>query len=119
MQQTLLNFPETCDIMSTQTGVIGVKTVTCFNALQIGKQAMSQMVGKQFTDIKLSRKDRALSLLSTSSSIRTDDEIIPVERQVLFQRICINKQSNEDLQKYLQYELAPMPLYLLDEHFPF
>jgi hypothetical protein len=39
----------------------------------------------------------------------------PINPETLFQRMCIVKQSNEELQEYLQYELAPYPMSLFSE----
>lgn len=109
-------FPEIGDIMSIATGVVGDETVTCYDAVKVGKEAMSKMVNLPFSDIKLSRKDRALPLSSVSSSIRIQDEKVPVNPLLLFQRISIAKKTDEDLKTYMKYELAPFPLALFSEN---
>lgn len=108
-------FPETSDIMSIATGIVGDTTITCYNAVAIGKQAMAKMVNLEFSNIKLARKDRALPLSTVSSSIKINDEKIPVDPFLLFRRISISKNTNEDLKLYLEYELAPFPLALFSE----
>jgi len=108
-------FPETRDIISIVTGVVGDTTITCYNAVAVGKQAMAKMVNSTFSNIKLARKDRALPLSIVSSSIQIKDEKIPVDPFLLFQRISISKKTDEDLKLYMEYELAPFPLALFSE----
>lgn len=108
-------FPETSDIMSIATGVVGDTTITCYNAVAVGKQAMAKMADLDFSNIKLARKDRALPLSTVSSSIKINDEKIPVDPLLLFQRISISKKTDEDLKVYMEYELAPFPLALFNE----
>ena len=45
---------------------------------------------KLFSNIKLSRKDRALPLSTVSSSIKINDEKISVDPFLLFRRISIS-----------------------------
>ncbi|KAJ8890401.1 hypothetical protein PR048_009909 [Dryococelus australis] len=73
------------------------------------------MVGKHFTDVELSRKDRALPLASMTCSDKIYDDIVVVDPFLIFQRIYISKQTYDDLKTYLQHELAPFPLALFDE----
>ncbi|KAF0717775.1 Uncharacterized protein FWK35_00027380 [Aphis craccivora] len=108
-------FPETSQIMSISSGVVGNSTITCYDALRVGKRAMNSIVNMTFADIKLSRKDRAFPISSVCSSIKVHDEKVVVNPTLLFQRICISKRSDEDLMKYFEYELAPFPLTLFNE----
>lgn len=66
-----------------------------------------------FNDIKLSKKDKVISLIGVNSKVKIGD-IVPIDPLLLFQRICIMKKSNEELEIYLKYELAPYPLLLFD-----
>lgn len=109
-------FPEITDIMSIATGVVGDDTVNCYDAVTCGKQAMNKMVTLPFSDVKLSRKDRALPISSVTSSIKLHDENVAIDPLLLFQRISISKKSDEDLKEYLRYELAPFPLALFNEN---
>ena len=55
MWQQLANIDSLVDIL---TGIVADKTVNCDTAYDIGLVAASVVVGKNFTDVKLSRKDR-------------------------------------------------------------
>ncbi|KAJ8867661.1 hypothetical protein PR048_031464 [Dryococelus australis] len=103
-------FPVTDEILSVATGVVGDNTITCYDTPAVGKQAMANMVGKHFTDLKLSRKDRALLLASMTCSVKMYDDRVVVDPFLIFQRMSISKQTDDDLKTYLQYELAPFPL---------
>lgn len=53
--------------------------------------------------------------MSSSVKVRVREEVVVIDPLTIFQRICISKQSEEDLKGYLQYELAPYPLSLFDD----
>ncbi|CAH2107272.1 unnamed protein product [Euphydryas editha] len=108
-------FPQTTDIISIASGVVGDATITCYDAVRVGNEAMNKIVDLPFFDIKLFRKDRALSFSSVTSSIKIHDEKVAVDPTLLFQRMYISKRSEDDLIEFLEYELAPFPLALLNE----
>ncbi|KYM93404.1 hypothetical protein ALC62_15994 [Cyphomyrmex costatus] len=76
---------------------------------------MQRIDGCNFKDIKLKRSDKCVPLLAVISKIVIDKEIVPIDPLLLFQRISIVKSSDEELEEFLQYELAPFPLSLFDE----
>lgn len=108
-------FPVVEDIMSLETGVIGEGNINCYNAISVGKRAMAEVVGKCFSDVKLSRKNKALPLACVNCSIKINNDVSLVDPHLLFKRIAIAKQTSEDLIMYLEYELAPFPLALFNE----
>jgi len=81
----------------------------------VGKQAMAKMVNSTISNMKLTRKDRALPLSTVNSSVQINDKKIPVDPFLLFRRISISKKTDEDLKLYMKYELAPFPLALFSE----
>ncbi|KAJ8878928.1 hypothetical protein PR048_019531 [Dryococelus australis] len=97
-------FPVTDEIMSVATGVVGDNTITCYDALAVGKQAMTNMVVKHFTDVKL-----------MTCSVKFYYGNVVVDPFLIFQMISISKQTDDDLKTYLQHELAPFSLTLFDE----
>lgn len=76
---------------------------------------MNKVVGQRFSHVKLSKKHRALPLASMSNSVKVRGETLVIDPLMIFQRISISKQSDEDLKTYMNYELAPFPLSLFDE----
>ncbi|KMQ87541.1 hypothetical protein RF55_13145 [Lasius niger] len=108
-------FPHIHQIMSIATGIIGDEKINCHNAHNIGTTAMEKKIGNNFNDIKFSRADRVLSLLTVNSNVKVRDTTVPIDPLLLFQRISVMKRSNKELRDYLQYELAPYPVSLFDE----
>lgn len=57
-----------------------------------------------------------MPLITGSICTRIQDEVVLIDPMLLYHRISvrtdITKQSEEDLQKHFQYELAPYPLSL-------
>ena len=68
-----------------------------------------------FSDIKLTRKDRVIPLLSVNSKMKIHDDVIPIDPLLLFQRICVSKKFQDELPEFFKFELAPYPLSLFDE----
>ena len=51
-----------------------------------------------------------------TSSIKIRGDVVTINPLLIFQRISLNLKNQEDMKKYLQYELAPFPLSLFDEN---
>lgn len=51
----------------------------------------------------------------TGAVIKISNEDVAVDEMLMFLRICVTKQSEEELKKYLQYELARYPLAIFDK----
>ena len=68
-----------------------------------------------FKELRLKRSDKCLPLLTMSSNIKVDNEIVPINPLLIFQRISIMKKSQDELQNYMKYELAPYPISIFDE----
>ena len=60
-------------------------------------------------------KKKVISLQGVNSKIKIGNKSIPIDPLLLFQRICVMKKSDEELESYLKFELAPYPLPLFDE----
>ena len=48
------------------------------------------------------------------SAFKVDNEIIPADPNLVFQRILLSKDKTESLKDYINYELAPFPAALFD-----
>lgn len=84
-----------------------------YDALIVEIQVMQAIDGKYFNEIKLSKKDKVMSLQWVKSTLKIGDKTVHVDPLLLFQRICVFKKSDE-LEFYLQFEMAPYPLSLFD-----
>lgn len=108
-------FEDIDNLRNIVTGLIGTEEINCHNALTVGIQAMKAIDGTYFNEIKLSKKDKVISLHGVNSKLKIGNNTIPVDPLLLFQRICVMKKSDEELEFYLKFELAPYPLSLFDE----
>ena len=107
--------PQSHELMSIGSGVVGNDSINCDSAVEIGTEAMKKLTGKTFGDVQLHRKDRVLPLATVGNSVKVRDEIIPVNTMQLFNRIICVIKSDEDFASCLEYELAPRPLSLFDD----
>ncbi|CAH1155651.1 unnamed protein product [Phaedon cochleariae] len=108
-------FPVSLEIMSISTGVQGDVKIDCYRANEVGVLSMAAIVGGNFGDVKFQRKKRVIPLRAVNSSLNIQNEVVPVDPSLIFQRITIAKKTEQDLQQYFHFELAPYPLSLFDE----
>lgn len=108
-------FEDIDNLRNIVTGMVATDEINCHNALTIGIVAMKAIDGKNFNEIKQSRKDKVIPLLGVNSKLKIGEKTITVDPLLLFQRISVMKKSDEELQFYLKFELAPYPLSLFDD----
>ncbi|KYN10148.1 hypothetical protein ALC57_17724 [Trachymyrmex cornetzi] len=106
-------FPDVQEIVAISTGVVGNETINCYEAFDIGINLRRKMKDCNFKDMKMTIKDTAKSLLSMNSKIKVNN-IEVVDPNLIFQRLCFLRKSNDELRQYFSYELAPYPLSLFD-----
>lgn len=109
-------FPHLKTLMSITTGMTVRDKINCHNAFNIGIASFQKIIGKNFHEIKFKRNDKILPLQIINSIIKIQEEIVPIDPLLLFQRICVTKKADEELREYLHFELAPYPLSLFDEY---
>lgn len=103
------------ELMSIGTGIIGTEKTNCHMSREVGLLGIKKIIGSNFESVKFKRDSRVITLAIANSSIKIHDNIVPINPETLFQRMCIIKQSDEELQQYLEYELAPFPMSLFSE----
>lgn len=108
-------FEDVDNLRNIVTELIGTEEVNCYDALNVGILAMQGIDGQYFNDIIVSKKDKVISLHGVNSKLKIGDNIVPVDPLLLFQRICVMKKNDEELQSYLKFELAPYRLSLFDD----
>lgn len=110
-------FQDTKEIMSISTGVVGNEKINCHLSREVGTAGIMRIVGTNFAAVTFRRKDRVLPLATVNSALFIEDRPVIVKPTTLFQRMVITKQSDEELQEFLTYELAPYPPALFDDGF--
>lgn len=108
-------FPETPEITSISSGIVGDDRINCHMSREMGMQSLNRILGGDFQSVKFKQNDRVKPLAFVNCAIQLQNKTIAINPCTLFQRMCIAKQSNEELQEYLTYELCPYPLSLFDE----
>lgn len=103
------------DLRNVVTGLIGPDDINCYEAFSVGIQALKQMNGLRYNEIKQSKKNKVISLLGINGKVKIGEKTITIDPLILFQRICVMKKSDDELELYLKYELAPYPLSLFDD----
>ncbi|KAJ8881673.1 hypothetical protein PR048_018159 [Dryococelus australis] len=94
-------------LRSLFSGVIGHEKINCHNAFSVGSAAMKTMIGCNFTDVKLTRKNRVLPFAAVNTSITISNEVVPVNPQQLFMSIVWTVNNNTGgLLHYLKYDVS-------------
>ena len=102
-------------VVSVSSRVVSDNTVNCDQAFDVGEAAASSLTGKVFSDIKLSRNDRVVSITGSRNTIKVRGQEVVINPTLLFLRItCVIKNKSE-MKNYLKYELAKQPPSLFDK----
>lgn len=98
-------------------GSIAEDTVNVDNAHQIGMDILKTMQGKTVKEYSF-KKSMNVKLLSTKATVKIDGENVPIDSQLLFQRlIAVAGQSNCEemgMEELFQYELCTYPSSLFE-----
>ncbi|GBM84728.1 hypothetical protein AVEN_20749-1 [Araneus ventricosus] len=98
--------------MSIDSGIVGGNEVNCHLAEKIGRDMISKMMGINFENVKFKRKGKVVTLASINSSFKIGNISIVVDPLELFHRLCIAKNSDDDLKAFFKFELSPFPISL-------
>ena len=102
-------------LVSLSTGLVPDGSVNCDDALRVGLSSQKDMVGQNFTKVKLYRKNRVKSLASVNNLIKIRGKAMVVHHQQMLSRILSFLDSATDLAAYMKYELASRPPSLFDD----
>lgn len=105
-------FEDIDNLRNIVKGMIGTDNINCYDGLSVSMKAID---GKNFNEIKQSKKDKIVTLLGVHSKLKIVKKTVLIVPLLLFQRICVLKKGDEEIQLYLKYELMPYPLSLFNE----
>ncbi|GBM95649.1 hypothetical protein AVEN_78793-1 [Araneus ventricosus] len=105
-------FPKIDVIRSIDLGIVGGNEVNCHLSKEIGRDIISKMMGEKFENVKFKRKGKVVTLASINSFVKICNISIVVDPHILFHRLCIAKQSDNDLKAFFKFELSPFPILL-------
>ena len=109
-------FQKSIDLISIEPGEVADCSVNAYLANEIGERIIQDMEGIPVLDYSFNTKDKA-KIMNTSSNIKLDNEVVPVNPQLLFQRLLATVIRDNDIhmQQVFQYELSTSPASLFDE----
>ena len=108
-------YREKDELVSLSTGVIANHSVNCDQALAVGRKAMKSLVGKNFSELTLKRKDKVVSLAAMSRTIKIRDNNVEIRPEQFFHRLIFVCAKDEDKKEAFSYELAPQPAALFTD----
>lgn len=108
-------FGESDKIIYLSSGIVGDKRVNCFEAFDKGFEGIKSVMGMKLSDVKISRKLSVSPLSIMPSKIKLYEKDVPIDPGLIFQRIFLAKQTDDELRDNFRHELAPYPLSLFDE----
>ena len=103
------------DLINIETGEVSDCNVNVYNAKDVGNAIIKKMVGQAVLNYSYQRKNMAV-IMKSKSSIVSGCETIPIDHQLLFQRLLtIAGRDNTELESALHYELCTLPSSLLSK----
>ncbi len=101
-------------LVSIFTGVEADSSINCDDAVAIGSKQQMEMMGKNFADLKLQRKNRVKPLSAMRSTVKIRNEPVVVNEQQMLNRILAVLQTSNDLRMFVQYEFVNFAPALFD-----
>lgn len=101
-------------LFNIETGVTSSESVNAHKAKSIGDDIVKSMVGQDTFEITFKRNQKAVTL-DAAQLTKTDNDIVKVDPQLLFQRLSTAAQRFvNDLPNVFCYELCSVPFSLFD-----
>ena len=107
--QSLLSYSGCDTLVSISTDLVADKTINCDEADFIGLKAAAKMDDKPYTEIKLSSKDKVITISSAKDTVKVRGRDAVIKPTLLFMRITCDMQDSSEMDNYLCYELAQQP----------
>ncbi|XP_044731960.1 uncharacterized protein LOC123294850 [Chrysoperla carnea] len=95
--------------------IVASEMINCHRAIEIGEGLMTNIIGSDFQKLSFNRKSKILPFSAMTSTIEVEKSPVVINPLLLFQRMCISRETVGDMKQYLAYELAPFPLALFAE----
>ena len=83
-------------LVSIFTAVEADCSINCDNAVTIGSEQHTQMIGQNFADLKLQKKKRVQPLSAMRSTVKVrNDPLVVNEHQMLNRNLAVLQSSND------------------------
>ena len=112
-------FDERTELLDIDLGEVAEKTVNVFDTKSIGhtilQTILQKMIGQSVFKYSYKRKDMAVTM-KCKSSVEHNGEIIPIDNQLLIQRLSfVAARDHTKLKSALNYELTTLPASLFNK----
>lgn len=111
-----MRYVKNCYWLSSKPPFLKIKELISISiALVEGGRILriSKITDNCFDAVEFKSSDKAFRFTVIHSNIQIKDVIIPINPLLLYQRMCVAKQSDEELLEYLQLQLVAFPLICL------
>ena len=104
-------------LRSIATGVTSTEAdgINCDDAEAVGEAIQKQLTGVSYSKATLKKKDRIKTLESLEVGVRIDKEKVHVDPLLLFSRLLVLIEREENIRSYFQYELTTVPTLLFQD----
>ena len=102
-------------LVSISTGLVSDSNVNCDEAYNVGLSSACRLDGKEMADVKISRKDKVLTMEGSSNTVTVRGQDAVVNPTLLLMRITCVMKDEEEMKTNLCYELAQQPPALFDK----
>ena len=104
-------------LRSIATGVTSTEAdgINCDDAEAVGEAIQKQLTGVSYSKATLKKKDRIKTLESLEVGVRIDKEKVHVDPLLLFSRLLVVIEREENIRSYFQYELTTVPTLLFQD----
>ncbi|KAG5867532.1 hypothetical protein JTB14_011927 [Gonioctena quinquepunctata] len=102
--------------MSLSSRLVGDERVNCHMDRDIGNSALINVVGENFQNVKFKQKLQVVTLSSAVRTMNVGNKQVAVDPLTLFRRLCVLKQSDEEMQTFFNYELSPFPMSMFTQN---
>ena len=103
--------------LSTGLTVSHTMDVSCDEAEKVGYDIQSNLDGVCLEDAKIKRKDKVTTLDSLRPGVKSDKTTVHIDPNILFTRLTVIVQSEDDIDAQFFYELTPEPTTLFKDGF--
>ena len=102
-------FTDDASLLNLSTGVVAQASANAERAEEIGKRILSSMENKTAVEYTVKKKDR-VTPIEANSAVTIDSESVPVDPQLLFQRLVTAAGDlSDNPAEIFKYELCNFP----------
>ena len=103
-------------LKSISTGLTATEEdgINCDVAEKVGQEIHSKLDGVSFSEAKIKRNDQIHTLESLKMGVKIDKEKVNVDPLLLFTRLLVLVEREEDMKRYFRYELTSIPTSLFE-----